>query len=216
MHARPLPPILRRLISRITSFSLSPLVPSPPLHFQPHTLISPSCLSSNTSYPLLSSLIFFIPSSFLHDPRTLQTARSDRWWNFPTSARGILNALGICILLGGFLALFMGWPIHTCEFELLLDFTGVSVSDGFVFLANSDSIRFDSFFFCALSNHFPSFRCSFTSSSFTSPSLYLFPQPRRNRDITQTSSNTKVQTGAGTWEESTPLDKFPTFQIYQV
>lgn len=54
-------------------------------------------------------------NSFLHDPRTLQTARSDRWWNFPTSTRGILNALGICLLLGGFLALFMGWPIHTCK-----------------------------------------------------------------------------------------------------
>lgn len=49
---------------------------------------------------------------FLHDPRTLQTAKSDRWWNFPTSGRGLANAIGISVLLGGFLALFMGWPIH--------------------------------------------------------------------------------------------------------
>lgn len=50
---------------------------------------------------------------FLHDPRTLQTARSDRWWHFPTSGRGLANAIGIGILLGGILALFMGWPVHT-------------------------------------------------------------------------------------------------------
>jgi len=49
---------------------------------------------------------------FLHDPRTLATQRSDRWWNFPTSGRGLVNAIGISVLLGGFLALFMGWPIH--------------------------------------------------------------------------------------------------------
>lgn len=61
---------------------------------------------------------FCIVSSFLHDPRTLQTARSDRWWNFPTSGRGLANAIGICVLLGGILALFMGWPVHTCEYFL--------------------------------------------------------------------------------------------------
>ena len=56
-----------------------------------------------------------ITCSFLHDPRTLATQRSDRWWNFPTSGRGLVNAIGISVLLGGFLALFMGWPIHVCE-----------------------------------------------------------------------------------------------------
>lgn len=97
------------------------LSPTPAMHQPLHALPFYTPFQPNNLYtlfslfPSLPSRIAFPANSFLHDPRTLQTARSDRWWNFPTSARGILNALGICILLGGFLALFMGWPIHTCE-----------------------------------------------------------------------------------------------------
>lgn len=53
-------------------------------------------------------------NSFLHDPRTLLVGKSDRFWRFPTSLRGLSNACGIALLLGGFIALFLGWPVHTC------------------------------------------------------------------------------------------------------
>lgn len=97
---------LRHLISPFTPPATTPTLHRSLLHRPSRTILIYCSLS-------------ITQNSFLHDPRTLQTARSDRWWNFPTSVRGILNALGIGLLLGGFLALFMGWPIHTCKLFFL-------------------------------------------------------------------------------------------------